>query len=75
MSDTQYEVIKATFPDWAAIVKNMARSLVDHPNDGYYHGMLVGLGSALMLTKQCSDAPEFVEETIKKVMNENGGVA
>lgn len=62
MSDTQYEVIKETFPKWAEKVETLARrDLNEHTM-----GLLYGMADGLILTGQCSEANDFVTLAIYK---------
>ena len=60
MSDTQYEVIKETFPKWAERVEILAHGLLDERT----MSMLWGMADAMILTGQCGEANLFVQSAI-----------
>ena len=62
MSEAEYEVIKATFPDWACMVEMAAEDVAkgDAICIDYWKGQLVGLANGMLFSKQCSRAWEFV---------------
>ena len=69
MSDAEYEVIKKTFPAWAEEVIKAAAERVKYKfpdnNYSYYGGVLIGLGNAMLATKQCGDAFDFIDKAVE----------
>lgn len=66
MSNTEYGFIKTTFPKWAKLVEKTAKVAVADPNNEHAIGVLHGLAQAMVATKQCGDAVQFVEYAVAK---------
>lgn len=66
MTDAQYGEIKATFKRWAKHVEYAAKRLAIDPDDAFVRGMACGLASAMVETKQCGDAADFVFTAVAK---------
>lgn len=71
MSDTQYEVIKETFPKWAERVETIANRVLDE----HAMGMLFGMADGLIFTGMCADANDFVLTAIRRAKQRQEGIA
>jgi len=64
MSDAEYDEIKRAFPALAQAVNDRVKEIPDTDlGKAYKSGYLSGLASAMILTRQCSRAYEFLIAT------------
>ena len=72
MTDAQYSFIRDKFPRLAKQVEYAARRIAIDPDNQYCKGMACGLACAMVETKQCGDAVEFLNTAIEKAKKRYG---
>ena len=70
MSDTQYDVVKEIFPEWAELVETTAEAMVQKSappiSVAEFNGRLWGLRKAMELAGLLSEAGEFIKTAVRR---------